>query len=293
MKALSATIALCVLWAVCCAARGAEVQALPDVTYGTPGGIPVKLDAFLVKREKPAPVLIFIHGGGWKQGNKRALPPFVKGTLLDSGISVVSINYRLSDQASYPAQVDDCTRAVQFVRSKAKEWNINPSRIGLMGPSAGGHLSLWVGLHDDRKKPDAPDPVERESSRVSCIVNYFGPTDFSLLRKMEKRHPAYLLLFGRKPGDDPTAIPKNIIEAASPVTHVSPDDPPVFTAHGTSDWIVPHSHALTLIKKLKEKGVSTENYILKGGDHGLSNRRPDWPDFRAATIEFLKKHLLN
>ncbi len=274
-------------------ARAAEVRSFLDVAYGTPSGIPVELDAFLVKSEKPAPILLFIHGGGWKQGNKRALPPFVKTALLDAGISVVSINYRLSDQAPYPAQVDDCTRAVQFVRSKAKEWNINPARIGLMGPSAGGHLSLWVGLHDDRKKPDSPDPVERESSRVSCIVNYFGPTDFSLLRKMEKRHPAYLLLFGRKPGDDPTAIPETVLQAASPVTYVSPDDPPVFTAHGTGDLIVPHAHALALIKKLKEKGVPTENYILKGGNHGLGNRRPDWPDFRAATIEFLKKHLLN
>jgi acetyl esterase/lipase len=163
MKIRCVAIALGVLWAVCWIAQAAEVKALPDVTYGEPGGVPLKLDAFLVKSEKPTPVLIFIHGGGWRQGDKRGLPRFLKEPLFEAGISVVSINYRLTDVAPYPAQVDDCTRAVQFVRSKAKEWNINPERIALMGASAGGHLSLWVGLHNDRKKPDSADSVERQS----------------------------------------------------------------------------------------------------------------------------------
>ncbi len=293
IKTRSATIPLVLLFAACWSAQAAEVKALPDVTFATPGGIPVKLDAFLVKSEKPTPVLIFIHGGGWMEGDKRGVPGPLKSQLLDAGISVVSINYRLSRQAPYPAQVDDCTRAVQFVRSKAKEWNINPDRVGLMGPSAGGHLSLWVGLHDDRKKPDSPDPVERESSRVRCIVNYFGPTDFRLLRWLEHRHPAYMLLFGQEPGKPADKIPQSLIEAASPITYVSSDDPPVFTAHGAADIIVPQKHALLLVEKLKEKGIETETYFLEGGDHVLSNRKPDWPDFGAATINFIKKHLLN
>ncbi len=277
----------------CIAAEAAEVKTLMDATYATPGGVPVKLDAYLVESDKSTPVLIFIHGGGWRQGDKRGLPRFLKEPLFEAGISIVSINYRLTDVAPYPAQVDDCTRAVQFVRSKAKEWNINPGRIALMGASAGGHLSLWVGLHDDRKKPDSPDPVERQSSRVSCIVNYFGPTDFRLLRPLERRHPAYMALFGGKKGDAKENIPDAVIEAASPITYVSSDDPPVLTAHGTADLLVPVSHAHALIEKLKEKGVGTESFILDGGGHGLWNIKPDWPDFRGATVIFLKKHLLN
>jgi len=278
--------------AICCPGQAAKISTLLDVEYGSPGGVAVKLDAYLVKGEKPAAVLVFIHGGGWRGGDKKDIPVFLKRTLPDAGISVVSVNYRLSDRAPYPAQVDDCTRAVQFVRSKAKEWNIDAERVGVMGPSAGGHLSLWVGLHDDRKKPESPDPVERESSQVCCIVNYFGPTDFRLLTKMEHRHPAFLMLFGRKAGESAAEIPKGVIEDASPIMHVSPDDPPVFTAHGTADDIVPKEHALALIEKLKEKGVAAESYLLEGGNHGLSNRSPKWPDFRAATISFLKKYLL-
>jgi len=292
MRRYSLLVAVLLAFGLLCVGQAAEVKTLRDVTFGKPGGIPVKLDAYLVKSDTPTPVLIFIHGGGWSGGDKRGVPQFVKPPLFDASISIVSINYRLSGQAPYPAQVDDCTRGVQFVRSKAKDWNIDPNRIALIGASAGGHLSLWVGLHDDRKNPDAADPVERQSSRVSCIVNYFGPTDFGLLAKIEHRHPAYLMLFGRKPGESADEIPKSLIEAASPITYVSSDDPPVFTAHGTADRIVPQNHALLLIEKLKKKGVTTENYILKGGNHGLWNRSPDWPDFRAATIEFLQKHLL-
>lgn len=281
------------LLAAICMAQAAEVKTLLDVTYGNPGGAPVKLNAYLVKSDKPTPILIFIHGGGWREGDKKGVPRYLKDQLFDSGISIVSANYRLSGEAPYPAQVDDCTRAVQFVRSKAKEWNVNPHRIAVMGPSAGGHLSLWVGLHDDRKKPDSSDLVERESSRVSCVVNYFGPTDFRLLTKMEHRHPAYMMLFGRKPGESPTDVPKSLVEAASPITYVSSDDPPVFTAHGTADEIVPQKHAILLVEKLKEKGVVAETYFLESGNHVLSNRRPDWPDYQAATIVFLKKRLLN
>jgi len=286
-------------------AKATAVKTLRDVTYGKPGGIPVKLDAYLVESDNPTPVLIFIHGGAWRKGDKKDLFEFLEEPLFDAGISIVSINYRLTDVAPYPAQVDDCTRAVQFLRSKAKEWRINPDRIALMGGSAGGHLSLWVGLHDDRKKPASPDPVERQSSRVSCIVNYYGVTDFrpwrilvmadDLLSFLSKTGNlrAFMMLFGRKPDDPASSVPKSLVEEASPITYVTSDDPPVFTAHGTGDTSCPYQQALVLIKKLKEKGVEAENYLLEGGNHGLWNRKPDWPDFRAATIEFLKKHLLN
>ncbi len=305
MKTACAILALIPLIADCVTSRAAEVKTLNDVTYTSPGGVPVKLDAYLVKTEKPTPVLIFIHGGGWRKGDKKDLFEFLKEPLFDAAISIVSINYRLTDVAPYPAQVDDCTRAVQFVRNKAKEWNINPGCIALMGGSAGAHLSLWVGLHDDRKNPDSPDPVERQSSRVSCIVNYYGVTDFrpwhifvmaddrlGILSKTGNLR-GFMMFFGRKPDDPASSVPKSLVEDASPVTHVTPDDPPVFTAHGTGDTTCPCQQALTLISKLKKEGVESESHLLRGGNHGLSNPKPDWPNFRGDTIKFLKKHLLN
>lgn len=281
----------------------AEVKPLREVTYRTPGGIPVRMDAYLVKNRKPAPALIFIHGGGWRGGDKQGLPAFLKKPLFDAGISIISINYRLTGQAPYPAQVDDCTRAVQFVRTKAKQWNINPDRIALMGTSAGGNLSLWVGLHDDRRKPDSPDPVERRSSRVSCIVDYYAPVDFrdwqrllvlddslKLLKKDDELRPVFMKLFGRKPEDLASSVPGAMVEEASPILYVTSDDPPVLTVCGTGDKV--YYQALALIRKLNREGVESESCLLPGGNHGLSNRSPDWPDFETATIDFLKKHLL-
>lgn len=274
--------------------NAAEIRTLKDVVYGRASGQDLAMDAYLCEGSEPSPALMFIHGGGWMMGDKGSITPFVKSAMLDAGISVVSVNYRLSQVALYPAQVDDVTRAVQFVRYKAKEWHIDARRVAVMGPSAGGHLSLWIGLHPDRANPKASDPVERQSSRVSAIVNYFGPADFHLVRQHPEKykHQAYRLLFGYAAADPLSKLTEAQIKAASPVSYIAAGNPPVFTAHGTGDTTVDEEQAESLIAKLKAKGVVTENYILRGGNHGLSNPSPDWPDFHKATIEFLKKYLL-
>ena len=284
-------------------AYAAEGRALLDVTYGRAGGRDLKLDAFLCEGPKPSPAVIFIHGGGWLRGDKRqsASTPVetvilgsLKTAMQSAGISVISINYRLSDVAVYPAQVDDVTRAVQFVRHQAMQWGLDPRRIAVMGPSAGGHLALWIGLHPDRRDPKAADPVERESTRVSAVVNYYGVTDFHLAQQHPDRYrnPAYRLLFGYAESDPLSKLTSEQMHDASPVTYIAPDNPPVFTAHGTGDTTVPVEQAESLIAKLKENGVATENYFLPGGNHGLTNARPDWPDYQKAAFEFLKKYLL-
>jgi acetyl esterase/lipase len=273
----------------------AQSRTLLDVVYGHASGQDLKLDAFLCDSAKPSPVVIYIHGGGWRQGDKQPnektfrveheIVDALKSAMQSAGIAVVSINYRLSDVAVYPAQVDDVTRAVQFVRHHAPEWRLDPARIAVFGPSAGGHLALWIGLHPDRANPKSSDPVERESTRVRCIVNYYGVTDFQVMQRHPDtyRIPAFRQLFGN--------IEKDSL-AASPVSYVERDSPPVFTAHGTGDVVVPVEQAELLIAKLKKKGVTSESYLLPGGNHGLSNPQPDWPDFQKAAFEFLKKYLL-
>jgi acetyl esterase/lipase len=290
--------------------HAAETRTLKDVVYGHASGQALKLDAYLYQGAKPSPVLVFIHGGGWHFGDKDPAyqfpgqPPVrdVESTLLgftmsamrEAGISVVSINYRLTDVAVYPAQVDDVTRAVQFVRYKAKEWRLNSQQLAVMGPSAGAHLALWIGLHPDRAHPKSSDAVERESTRVRAIVNYFGPADFHLAQQHPApyRHPAYRQLFGYADNDPLSKLTNGQMDAASPVSYIAPDSPPVLTAHGTGDTTVPVEQAENLIAKLKKQGVTTANYILPGGNHGLSNPKPEWPDYRQATVEFLKKYLL-
>ena len=152
---------------------------------------------------------------------------------------------------------------------------------------------MWIGLHDDLANPESEDPVERESTRFTATVNYFGPTDFHLLKTVEHGHPAYLQLFGLKPEDPPEKIGDERMTHVSPVSYVSPDDPPVFTYHGTADQTVPIVHAHRLIEKLKAAGVDTENLLVEGAGHGLRRRVPDGPDLDIATLDFLKKHLRN
>jgi acetyl esterase/lipase len=275
------------LWS---SAVAGDVKILNDVSYGA--GPAQVLDAYLPESARSTPALVFIHGGGWRRGDKKSVRPVLKQELLDANVAIISINYRLSGEATWPAQGDDVTRAMQFVRFHAGEWRINPRRIAVMGGSAGAHLALWIGLHDDRANPRSADPVKRQSTRVCAIVNYFGPTDFHLLTKIKHFHPAYLQLFGFKEGDPPTSITSAQMDDVSPITYVSPDDPPVFTAHGTGDTTVPVEHARLLVAKLKKNGVPTETYLLEGGKHGLGNPLPSWPDYQKATVEFLKKYLL-
>ena len=132
-------------------------------------------------------MVVEIHGGGWRRG---ARSQFVYqgnliGALLDAGISVVSIDCRLSPQHTMPAPMTDVVRAVQFIRSKAREWNLDPDQIAAPGGSAGAHLAAWVGLHDDLAKPDSPEPVERCSSRLTCFVVLSGPMDLTRVRPTE------------------------------------------------------------------------------------------------------------
>jgi len=138
----------------------------PDVKYG-PYARNV-MDVWLAKSERPTPVLVSIHGGGFSGGNK-SVSHSLLAECLRSGISVVAITYRLSGEAKAPAQFLDSARAIQFVRSKAKEWNLDPTRFAATGGSAGAGISLWLGFHDDLADPKSEDPVLRQSTRLTCM----------------------------------------------------------------------------------------------------------------------------
>ncbi|MEF3304748.1 alpha/beta hydrolase [Paenibacillus sp. GYB003] len=132
------------------------------------------LDAYLVgSAEAPSPAVLFLHGGGYVGGDKNAvLSTALMRECLEAGISVLSANYRFIQKHPFPAPMEDGTRAIQFVRHKAAEWNIDPARIATAGSSAGGHIALWNALRGDLAKPDSPDPVERESSAVSAFIGF-------------------------------------------------------------------------------------------------------------------------
>jgi len=133
------------------------------------------MDVWLAKSDKPTPVLVSIHGGGFRGGNKSVSGALLK-QCLDSGISVVAITYRFSNEAIAPAQFLDSARAIQFIRHNAKEWNLDTTRIAATGGSAGAGISLWLGFHDDLADPDSDDPVLRELTRLTCMMVNGGQT---------------------------------------------------------------------------------------------------------------------
>ncbi len=268
-------------------ARAQQLRLLRDVIYSQAGGHLIAMDAYLWDWGSLAPAVIYIHGGGWRGGDKKDVPEFLQQGLFDAGISLISINYRLSQQAPYPAQLDDVTRAIQFVRHKAASWHIDADRMAVMGESAGAHLALWIGLHDDRRNLDSDGPVERRSTRVSAIVNYYGRAFFT----RENERPSVRQLFGLKEGDPFSRVSDDRLKEASPITYASRGDPAVFTYHGKQDYVVGMAHAEALIAKLRSFGVSMENHLVDDAGHGLDKANPAGPDFRTATIKFLKRHL--
>ena len=154
-----------------------------DLKYG-PYGRNV-MDVWLAKSQQPTPVLVSIHGGGFRNGNKSVSGGILKA-CLDSGISVVAITYRFSGEAIAPAQFLDSARAIQFIRHNAKQWNLDPTRIAATGGSAGAGISLWLGFHDDLADPNSEDPVLRQSTRLSCMAVYNGQTTYDprFIRKL-------------------------------------------------------------------------------------------------------------
>ena len=266
----------------------AASPAHKDVAYGDVHAAQ-KLDVYLAESDKPVPAMVYIHGGGWRAGSKNRLPGWLMHALHEGRLSVVSVEYRFTDVAPHPAQVNDCMRAIQFVRHNAADWNIDPRRIGVTGGSAGGHLSLWVALHDDAADADSNDPVERHSSRVACAVSFAGPTDWSLLSDLEHKHPAYRQLLGYEPGRPADEMDIEAKKDVSPISFVSQDDPPIMQVHGDKDNIVPIEHARNLHERLKTVGVKAELVLIEGANHGVAGAGPR---VAGRAVTFVREQLL-
>ncbi len=204
-----------------------------DVKYG-PHARNV-LDFWQAKSKQPTPLLVSIHGGGFVAGNKSVAPQLLK-ECLEAGISVAAISYRYSTQAIAPAPFQDGARAVQFLRSKAKEWHIDPKRVAATGGSAGAGISLWLGFHDDMADPKSNDPVLRQSTRLTCAAVVNGQTSYDprFIRKLFPGKDVYKIgalrqLFGADLDklDNLPAEKYKLFEEVSAINHLTKDDPPV------------------------------------------------------------------
>jgi acetyl esterase/lipase len=192
------------------------------------------LDLWKAKTEQPAPLVVFIHGGGFRAGSKEQLNADLLDRCLKAGISVAAINYRLTTTDPFPAAYFDSARAIQFLRLKAKEWNLDPRRVAATGGSAGAGTSLWIGFHEDLADPKSDDPIARQSTRLTCMAvqgaqSTYDPREIKkLIGGRAHEHPALLPFFGITADEIDTPKAHKLYEAASPINYVTKDDPPVF-----------------------------------------------------------------
>ena len=248
----------------------AGVEAHRDLAYG-PHKERNTLDVFTPKSDKPTPLIIWIHGGAWQAGSKNGGNPAMR--FLEKGYAVASINYRLSQHAIFPAQIQDCKAAVRFLRAIAKKFNLNPDAFGAWGSSAGGHLVALLGTSGDVKELEGEVGEHKGvSSRVQAVCDFFGPTDLTKMAEQEK-------VKGKIDHDSPNSPESKLVGGpiqqnkdkaakANPITFVTKDDPPVLMLHGDADPLVPLGQSEILLEALKKAGVEAELVVIKGNGHG-------------------------
>ncbi len=262
-----------------------------DVPYAATDNPRQRLDLYRPDRPRTdrLPVIVFLHGGGWLQGDKAEgaaeLMPYLQG----GEYAGVSVGYRLTDEAIWPAQLHDVKAAIRWIRAHAEAYGLDAGRIAVYGLSAGGHLALMLGFTGDVPALEGDlGPHPGVSTAVSGVVNFYGVTEIlgildqpSALDRRSPQAPEALLLGG------PLEDRKEAAAMASPVRHVTPNAPPVITIHGTLDRIVPYGQALHLDRALTDAGVTHYLLTVNGGRHG---GLPEAVNARAAA--FLDRILL-
>lgn len=251
------------------------VKAELDIAYVPDGDPAQKLDLYLPEKpsDKPLPLVIWIHGGGWRGGNK-ANPPGLP--LVGQGYAVASIGYRFSQKALFPAQIQDCQAAIRFLRAGSKKYNLDPERFGVWGASAGGHLASLVGTAGGKKVFAAIGGNEDQSDRVSAVIDIFGPANFNTVMQQAADDKAVKNIFTFNGPADPYSLliggnletDKDKCAAVSPVTYVDKGSPPVLIFHGTADALVPFAQSVEFADTLKKAGVDVTLQVFPGAGHG-------------------------
>lgn len=259
-----------------------NVTIYRDIPYVDKGGIRQTLDIYVPNDPpRPLPLVVWIHGGGWRAGDK-ARPPALP--LLQKGFVVASINYRFTQTDPFPAQIEDCKAAIRFLRSHASEYHIDPEHVGVWGGSAGGHLAALLGTSGDVKELEGEQGPLDQSSRVQAVIDWYGPTDFTTFQTTPSTEPLLTALIG-----GPIKENLEAAKSAGPVTYIDKSDPPVQIVHGTKDDIVPFSQSEEFQAALKKAGVPVSLVTVSDAGHGFGGK--DKQRVLAAAESFFVTHL--
>jgi acetyl esterase/lipase len=259
-----------------------------DVIYGRKYGVALTMDVFTPEKPNGAAVVMVVSGG-WFSTHDAISTKFID-EVLSRGYTVFAVVHGSQPKFTIPEIVQDMNRSIRFIRHRASKYGIDPQRIGIMGGSAGGHLSLMQGTSGNEGDPTAGDPVDWESSRVAAVACLYPPTDFLNYGKEGEIALGCGILKGfRAPFDFhhlddetkhfvPITDVGEVLEIGkeiSPVNHVSADDPPTLIIHGDADKLVPIQQAKIIVDKLKAAGVKAELFVKEGAGHGWPDMGPD------------------
>lgn len=249
------------------------------------------LDIYLpANTSKPLPVVVWIHGGAWMLNDKYADMGYMKNTVkgfLDSGYALASVNYRYSTTAPFPAQIQDCNQAIQFLYDNAGKYKLDKNKFALIGFSAGGHLASLLGLSNNNTITDFYPAAKKPSFKIRTVLDFYGPSDFEAMATREtstEPHSPESILLGASILDRP-----DIAKFASPVTYVDKNDPPFLIVQGEKDESVSPTQSVLMQSYLKLAGVKNDLILVPGAPHyGVMF---DADDIRAKVFYYLRSYL--
>lgn len=270
-----------ILLSLACSAPCFGAQAVPkgikaekDIRYVEGGDVSQALDLYLPEAaaDKPLPLIVWIHGGGWQGGSKSGCPAV---GFVAEGFAAASVEYRFSQKAKFPAQIQDCQAALRWLRANSKKYNIDPDHIGVWGDSAGGHLVALLGTSGGKNAFPKIGGNEDQSDRVQAVCDWYGPADFSTVIKQADEDKNARNIFKFNTPKDPYSEligvhldDKDKADAVSPVHYVSKDCPPFLIMHGTHDTLVPFAQSEELEAALQKDGVPVMLQHFPGAGHG-------------------------
>lgn len=271
---------------------GDSPNVINDIVYARIGDRALHINLTLPSSDttKPRPAVIWVHGGGWSGGDYR-MDPSAEFGLTKAGFVTGTVEYRLSGEAKYPAQIWDCKAAIRFLRANAAKYGIDPDRIGVWGGSAGGHLVALLGTTGGIRQHEGIEGNLGFSSRVQAVCDLFGPTDFSE-QGLKGYIPEVVAMIDTLLGG-PVKENRGMARLASPVEFVSKDDPPMLILHGDEDPLVPMSQSEELYNALKKVGADVTLVKVKHAGHGFGAKEnePSYAQIKKMVIEFFTKSL--
>jgi acetyl esterase/lipase len=264
-----------------------DIDINPDVVYGHKDGLALTFDIFKPKAHANGAAVIFMVSGGWISAwapPDQTAPRYQE--FYDKGFTVIALRHGSSPKYTIPEIVADVRRAIRFIRFNAKHWGLDPNRLGVFGGSAGGHLSLMIGLASDNGDPAAKEDFLKESDRVAAVVAYYPPVD---LRQLARglNPPATGTVLDRFPALN---FEKEKAAEYSPLLQVTADDPPTLLIHGDKDELVPISNSQNIFDALKKSNVKTDFITIPGAGHGF--RGDDAKRARLLTVSWFEQTLL-